>query len=102
MISRRSSSLLQDAGACADEIALLRFITDTIFETKLGDLGILLSTTRNEGAGGARRSPVSPHSRQLRSRARERFKSEYTFYRGLGAYERSTREHLEAVCPTLR
>ncbi|MGA8595081.1 MAG: hypothetical protein WB676_10095 [Bryobacteraceae bacterium] len=43
MFSRRSSSPLQDAGACADEIALLRFIDDITFETKLGDLGILLS-----------------------------------------------------------
>src|SRR5436305_12541 len=43
MSSRRSSSLLQDAGACADEIALLRFIDDITFETKLGDLGMLLS-----------------------------------------------------------
>ncbi len=43
MFSRRSPNPLQDAGACANEIALLRFIDDTIFETKLGDLGILLS-----------------------------------------------------------
>ena len=43
MFSRRSSSPLQDAGACADEIALLRFIDDITFETKLGGLGILLS-----------------------------------------------------------
>lgn len=40
MFSRRS---LQDAGSCANEIALLRFIDNTIFETKLGDLGIFLS-----------------------------------------------------------
>jgi type IV secretion system protein VirB4 len=43
MFSRRSSNPLQDAGACADEIALLRFIDNTTFETKLGDLGIILS-----------------------------------------------------------
>src|SRR5690242_3044054 len=43
MFSRRSPNPLQDAGACAHEIALLRFIDNTIFETKLGDLGILLS-----------------------------------------------------------
>ena len=43
MFSRRSPNPLQDAGACAHEIALLRFTDDTIFETKLGDLGILLS-----------------------------------------------------------
>ena len=43
MFSRRSSNPLQDAGACADQIALLRFIDDITFETKLGDLGILLS-----------------------------------------------------------
>lgn len=43
MFSRRSPNPLQDAGACANEIALLRFIDNTIFETKLGDLGILLS-----------------------------------------------------------
>ena len=41
MFSRRSPNPLQDAGACANEIALLRFIDNTIFETKLGDLGIL-------------------------------------------------------------
>jgi type IV secretory pathway VirB4 component len=43
MFSRRSPNPLQDAGACANEIALLRFIDNTTFETKLGDLGILLS-----------------------------------------------------------
>ncbi len=43
MFSRRSLNPLQDAGACANEIALLRFIDNTIFETKLGDLGTLLS-----------------------------------------------------------
>jgi type IV secretion system protein TrbE len=43
MFSRRSPNPLQDAGACANEIALLRFIDNTVFETKLGDLGILLS-----------------------------------------------------------
>ncbi len=43
MFSRRSPSLLQDAGACADKIALLRFIDDITFETKLGDLGMILS-----------------------------------------------------------
>src|SRR6185312_4547045 len=43
MCSRRLPNPLQDAGACANEIALLRFIDNTIFETKLGDLGILLS-----------------------------------------------------------
>ncbi|MGA7414458.1 MAG: hypothetical protein WBW33_28575, partial [Bryobacteraceae bacterium] len=45
MSSRRSSGLLQDAGACADEIALLRFLDDITFETKLGDLGMILSLT---------------------------------------------------------
>jgi type IV secretory pathway VirB4 component len=45
MSSRGSSGLLQDAGACADEIALLRFIDDITFETKLGDLGMILSLT---------------------------------------------------------
>jgi len=43
MFSRSSSSPLQDAGSCAEQIALLRFIDDITFETKLGDLGILLS-----------------------------------------------------------
>jgi type IV secretory pathway VirB4 component len=43
MFSRRSSGPLQDAGSCAEQIALLRFIDDITFETKLGDLGILLS-----------------------------------------------------------
>jgi type IV secretory pathway VirB4 component len=43
MFSRRSSSPLQDAGSCTEQIALLRFIDDITFETKLGDLGILLS-----------------------------------------------------------
>jgi type IV secretory pathway VirB4 component len=43
MFSHRSSSLVQGAGACADEIALLRFIDDITFETKLGDLGMILS-----------------------------------------------------------
>jgi len=43
MFSRRSPNPLQDAGACAHEIALLQFIDNTIFETKPGDLGILLS-----------------------------------------------------------
>src|SRR5437588_5602563 len=43
MLSRRSSSPLQDAGSCAEQIALLRFLNDITFETKLGDLGILLS-----------------------------------------------------------
>src|SRR5438270_12745087 len=43
MVSRRSSSPLQDAGSCAEQIALLRFINDITFETKLGDLGMLLS-----------------------------------------------------------
>lgn len=43
MFSRRSSSPLQDAGSCAEQIALLRFINDITFETKLGDLGMLLS-----------------------------------------------------------
>jgi type IV secretion system protein VirB4 len=43
MFSRRSSNPLQGAGACADQIAVLRFIDDTTFETKLGDLGILLT-----------------------------------------------------------
>jgi type IV secretory pathway VirB4 component len=43
VFSRRSSSPLQDAGSCAEQIALLRFIDDITFETKLGDLGILLS-----------------------------------------------------------
>ena len=43
MFSRRSSSPLQDAGSCAEQIALLRFIDDITFETKLGDLGMLLS-----------------------------------------------------------
>jgi hypothetical protein len=45
MFSRRSSNPLQDAGACADEIAPSRFIDNTIFETKLGDLGMLLSVS---------------------------------------------------------
>jgi type IV secretion system protein VirB4 len=43
MFSRRSSSPLQDAGSCAEQVALLRFIDGITFETKLGDLGILLS-----------------------------------------------------------
>lgn len=43
MFSPRSSSLLQDAGACADKIALLRFTNDISFETNVGDLGVLLS-----------------------------------------------------------
>src|SRR5690349_5417395 len=43
MFSRRSSSPLQDAGSCAEQIALLRFVDDITFETKLGDLGIILS-----------------------------------------------------------
>ena len=43
MFSRRSSSPLQDAGSCAEQIALLRFIDDIMFETKLGDLGMILS-----------------------------------------------------------
>jgi type IV secretory pathway VirB3-like protein len=43
LMSRRSSSPLQDAGSCAEQIALLRFIDDITFETKLGDLGMLLS-----------------------------------------------------------
>jgi hypothetical protein len=43
MFSRRSLSSLPDAGCCAEQIALLRFIDDITFETKLGDLGILLS-----------------------------------------------------------
>jgi type IV secretory pathway VirB4 component len=42
-MSRRSSGALQDAGSCADQIALLRFINDITFETKLGDLGMILS-----------------------------------------------------------
>jgi hypothetical protein len=41
VFSRRSSSPLQDAGSCAEQIALLRFIDDITFETKLGDLGML-------------------------------------------------------------
>jgi type IV secretion system protein VirB4 len=43
MFSRRLPSPLPDAGACATEIALLRFLNTITFETKLGDLGILLS-----------------------------------------------------------
>lgn len=35
--------MLQDTGACADEIALLRFIDEITFESKLGDLGMILS-----------------------------------------------------------
>jgi type IV secretory pathway VirB4 component len=45
MFSRRSPSSLPDAGCCAEQIALLRYIDDITFETKLGDLGILLSLT---------------------------------------------------------
>ena len=43
MFSRRSSSPLQDAGSCAEQTALLRFIDDIPFETNLGDLGIPFS-----------------------------------------------------------
>jgi type IV secretory pathway VirB4 component len=43
MFSRRSRNPLRNAGACAAEIALLRFVNDTVFETKLGDLGMILS-----------------------------------------------------------
>lgn len=43
MIFRGSSSPLQDAGLCAAQVALLRFIDGITFETKLGDLGMLLS-----------------------------------------------------------
>jgi hypothetical protein len=46
MISRRSSRPLQDAGSCAEQIALLRFTDGITFETKLGDLGTLLSFSR--------------------------------------------------------
>jgi type IV secretion system protein VirB4 len=34
---------LRHAGACATEIALSRFISKTVFETELGDLGLILS-----------------------------------------------------------
>jgi type IV secretion system protein VirB4 len=40
---RSSSNPLRRAGACASEIALSRFINSTVFETKLGDLGMVLS-----------------------------------------------------------
>jgi type IV secretory pathway VirB4 component len=43
MFSRGLSNSLPDAGSCAEHIALLRFVDDITFETKLGDLGILLS-----------------------------------------------------------
>ena len=46
MFSRRPPmNPLRHAGACAQEIALLRFINNTMFETKIGDPGILLSLT---------------------------------------------------------
>src|SRR5260370_38558268 len=40
---RSSSNPLRRAGACTSEIALSRFINESIFETKLGDLGMVLS-----------------------------------------------------------
>jgi type IV secretion system protein TrbE len=43
MFSRRSRNPLRNAGASVSEIALLRFVNDTVFETKLGDLGMVLS-----------------------------------------------------------
>jgi hypothetical protein len=46
MFSRRSLSALPDAGSCAEQVALLRFIDGITFETKLGDLGIFLSFSR--------------------------------------------------------
>src|SRR5258708_13913549 len=38
-----SSNPLRRAGACTSEIALSRFINKSVFETKLGDLGMILS-----------------------------------------------------------
>jgi type IV secretion system protein VirB4 len=38
-----SGNPLRHAGGCAAEIALSRFINTTVFETKLGDLGMILS-----------------------------------------------------------
>jgi type IV secretion system protein VirB4 len=43
MMFRSSGNPLRRAGASVSEIALLRFINQTVFETKLGDLGIVLS-----------------------------------------------------------
>ena len=40
---RSSGNPLRRAGASVSEIAVSRFINHTVFETKLGDLGMLLS-----------------------------------------------------------
>jgi hypothetical protein len=43
MMFRSSGNPLRRAGASVSEIALSQFINQTVFETKLGDPGIILS-----------------------------------------------------------